>query len=102
MDVLRTPDEAFADLPGYDFEPHYTEIDDQDGGTLRVHHVDEGPADAAETVLLMHGDLSTSCADSALCVVPRSLKPASTRLPEQNGHPLPPALERSETTASHT
>ena len=28
MDVLRTPDEAFANLPGYDFEPRYTEVDD--------------------------------------------------------------------------
>ena len=25
MDVFRTPDERFADLPGYDFEPHYVE-----------------------------------------------------------------------------
>ena len=59
MDVLRTPDEAFANLPGYPFAPHYTEVDDLDGGTMRIHHVDEGPADAAETVLLMHGEPST-------------------------------------------
>ena len=40
MDVLRTPDECFDDLPGYDFAPHYTEIPTGDGaGTLRVHHV---------------------------------------------------------------
>ena len=60
MDLLRTPDEAFANLPGYDFGPNYTEVDDLDGGTLRIHHVDEGPADAAETVLLMHGEPSWS------------------------------------------
>lgn len=59
MDIYRTPDERFADLPGYPFAPHYVEIDDGEGGTLRVHHVDEGPADAAP-VLLMHGEPSWS------------------------------------------
>ena len=57
MQTLRTPDDRFADLPGYDFEPHYTDIDDLDGGELRVHHLDEGPADAAP-VLVMHGEPS--------------------------------------------
>jgi haloalkane dehalogenase len=59
METLRTPDERFTDLPGYPFAPHYAEIDDGDGGTLRVHHLDEGPADAAP-VLLMHGEPSWS------------------------------------------
>ena len=26
MQVLRTPDSAFAGLSGYDFEPHYVEV----------------------------------------------------------------------------
>ena len=55
MQALRTPDERFANLPGYDFEPHYVEVPSGDGGTLRVHYVDEGPRDAAP-VLLMHGE----------------------------------------------
>ncbi|HEX4903742.1 MAG TPA: haloalkane dehalogenase [Acidimicrobiales bacterium] len=55
MQTLRTPDERFADLPDFPFEPHYVEVDDGDGGTLRVHHLDEGPRDAAP-VLLMHGE----------------------------------------------
>lgn len=59
MDVVRTPDEAFADLPDFPFAPHYVEVDDGEGGTLRVHHLDEGPADAAP-VLLMHGEPSWS------------------------------------------
>jgi haloalkane dehalogenase len=53
--ILRTPDERFASLPGYPFEPHYVEI----SGGLRVHYLDEGPADAAP-VLLMHGEPSWS------------------------------------------
>ncbi len=59
MESLRTPDDRFADLPGYPFAPNYTEISDQDGGTLRVHHLDEGPSDAAP-ILLMHGEPSWS------------------------------------------
>ena len=40
METLRTPDERFADLPDYPFEPHYVDVSDQDGGTLRVHYLD--------------------------------------------------------------
>jgi haloalkane dehalogenase len=59
MDVLRTPDERFADLEGYDFEPHYRDVVADDGTTLRFHFVDEGPRDAAP-VLLLHGNPSWS------------------------------------------
>ena len=52
MEVLRTPDERFENLPAYDFEPHYVEING-----LRVHYVDEGPAEAPP-VLLLHGEPS--------------------------------------------
>lgn len=55
MLVLRTPDERFATLPDFPFEPHYVEVGDGEGGALRVHYVDEGPADAAP-VLLLHGE----------------------------------------------
>ena len=54
MDAVRTPDECFANLPGYPFAPHYAEVDG-----LRVHYVDEGPPDAAP-VLLLHGEPSWS------------------------------------------
>jgi haloalkane dehalogenase len=57
MKALRTPDERFKNLPGYNFEPHYVEIPDGEGGTLRVHYIDEGPRDAAP-FLLLHGEPS--------------------------------------------
>lgn len=62
MKCLRTPDERFASLPGYDFEPHYVEVPSGDGSgdRLRVHYLDEGPADARDTVLLLHGEPSWS------------------------------------------
>jgi haloalkane dehalogenase len=54
MDVLRTPDERFLDLPDYPFEPHYVTV-----GGLRIHYVDEGPPGAAP-VLMLHGEPSWS------------------------------------------
>jgi haloalkane dehalogenase len=48
VDFYRTPDERFADLPGYSFVAHYLE---QDG--LRMHYVDEG---AGDPLLLLHGE----------------------------------------------
>lgn len=55
VQALRTPDECFADLPGYGYAPHYSLH-----AGLRVHHLDEGPADAAVTVLCLHGNPSWS------------------------------------------
>ncbi|MBX7432697.1 haloalkane dehalogenase [Mycobacterium sp. Y57] len=54
MDVLRTPDERFTDLPDFPFEPHYVQV-----GEVRMHYLDEGPADAP-VVLLLHGEPSWS------------------------------------------
>lgn len=54
MEILRTPDERFANLPGYPFEPHYVEME-----AVRIHYVHEGPRTAAP-VLLLHGEPSWS------------------------------------------
>ena len=59
MKFLRTPDERFANLPGYAFTPHYLMVDDTEGGELRMHYLDEGPRDGA-VVLLLHGEPSWS------------------------------------------
>ena len=46
---MRTPDERFADLPGFGFKPNYWEWHG-----LRVHYVDEGRGD--RTFLCLHGE----------------------------------------------
>jgi haloalkane dehalogenase len=51
MKLLRTPDERFDNLPDFPFEPHYIEVDD-----IRIHYLDEGPPNAAEVILLLHGE----------------------------------------------
>jgi haloalkane dehalogenase len=48
VQAYRTPDERFAGLPGWPFEPHYLHLDG-----LRLHYVDEGHSDP---VLLLHGE----------------------------------------------
>lgn len=55
MKALRTPDAAFADLPDYDFCPLYTTIPDGQGGTLRMHHIEEG-FEGAAPILCLHGE----------------------------------------------
>jgi haloalkane dehalogenase len=59
MDALRTPDERFNRLLDYPFEPHYLTVGGPDVDGLRMHYVDEGPADA-KPVLMMHGEPSWS------------------------------------------
>jgi haloalkane dehalogenase/tRNA(adenine34) deaminase len=51
MEVLRTPDERFAALPGFTWAPKYVQQ-----GDLRMHYLDEGPQDAAVIALCLHGE----------------------------------------------
>ncbi len=59
MEVMRTPEERFAELEDYDFAPHHREVTADDGTALRYHFVDEGPRDVPP-VLLLHGNPSWS------------------------------------------
>ncbi len=54
-DALRTPESAFAGLPGYPWPPHYLSDLPSLAG-LRLHYLDEGPADAPRTWLCLHGN----------------------------------------------
>jgi haloalkane dehalogenase len=54
MKVLRTPEERFANLPDFPYQPRYAEL-----GGLRLAYVEAGPADG-EPVLLLHGEPSWS------------------------------------------
>jgi haloalkane dehalogenase/tRNA(adenine34) deaminase len=54
MDILRTPEERFAQLPGFPFAPRYAaDLPGFEG--LRLHYVDEGAPDA-EVFLCLHGE----------------------------------------------
>ena len=54
MEYRRTPDARFENLEDYPFAPNYLEVDDTEGGKLRMHYLDEGPRDG-RLVLLLHG-----------------------------------------------
>jgi haloalkane dehalogenase len=59
MQTLRTPDERFAGLGDFAYTPRYCELDDGEGGQLRVAWVEDGPADA-DPILMLHGEPSWS------------------------------------------
>lgn len=59
MKVLRTPEHRFENLPGYGFCSRYLETDNDEGGSLRIHYLDEGPP-AGQVVLCLHGEPSWS------------------------------------------
>ena len=48
MPLVRTPDERFANLKDFPYEPRYVEING-----ARIHYIDEG---AGETILCLHGE----------------------------------------------
>jgi haloalkane dehalogenase len=59
MQYLRTPDQCFEQLPDFAYTPNYVHVDDQEGGQLRLHYIDEGERDG-RVVLMLHGEPSWS------------------------------------------
>src|SRR5690606_4968364 len=49
MEILRTPDDRFADLPDFPWQPKYVDING-----MRMAYVDEGEGE--QTVLCLHGE----------------------------------------------
>lgn len=48
MEMIRTPEDRFANLPGFAYEPRYMDING-----ARLHYVDEGQG---EVILCLHGE----------------------------------------------
>jgi hypothetical protein len=73
MEILRTPDDRFVDLPGFDFEPHYVEVQaipgsadpsssDGDRQTLRVHYIERaGPTPTRRSSSCMVSRRGATC-----------------------------------------
>ncbi|NDJ61609.1 MAG: alpha/beta fold hydrolase [Chloroflexi bacterium] len=55
VEFVRTPDACFENLPDWDYEPQYVEING-----LRQAYVDVGTGESGETILLLHGQPSWS------------------------------------------
>lgn len=54
MDALRTPDDRFQVLPDFRYVPHYmSDLPGYEG--LRAAYLDEGPANAEQVFLCLHG-----------------------------------------------
>jgi haloalkane dehalogenase len=55
MEILRTPEERFANLPGFAFAPRYLEnLPGYEG--IRIHYLDEGPPESKQVFLCLHGE----------------------------------------------
>ncbi len=54
-DVLRTPEKYFSNLPGFPYGQKYND-DLQRSKGMRIHYIDEGPLDAENVFLCLHGE----------------------------------------------
>jgi len=56
MKFINTPESRFENLKDYNFKANFIELNEG----LQMHYVDEGPKDAKQTLLLLHGEPSWS------------------------------------------
>ena len=70
-DILQTPADRFVELPGFPYEPRYTEVEE-----MRMAHVEHGSGDP---ILMLHGEptwgylyrkMIPPLAEAGRCVVP--------------------------------
>jgi haloalkane dehalogenase len=59
LQYLTTPEHCFEQITDFCYSPHFLQVDDNEGGSLRLHYIDEGPKDA-NVVLMLHGEPSWS------------------------------------------
>ena len=55
MRFHETPDKCFQNLPDYSFVPNYVAIDDDEGGKLNMHYIEDGPKNGPPVVMI-HGN----------------------------------------------
>lgn len=59
LQYLTTPEHCFEQITDFHYSPHFLQVDDNEGGSLKLHYVDEGPKEA-NVVLMLHGEPSWS------------------------------------------
>jgi haloalkane dehalogenase len=57
LQFLTTPEHYFEQITDFCYAPHFLQVDDCEGGSLKLHYIDEGPKDA-NVVLMLHGEPS--------------------------------------------
>jgi haloalkane dehalogenase len=59
LQFLTTPEHCFEQITDFHYSPHFLQVDDNEGGSLQLHYIDEGPKDG-NVVLMLHGEPSWS------------------------------------------
>jgi haloalkane dehalogenase len=59
LEFLTTPEHCFEQIADFHYSPNFLQVDDTEGGSLKLHYIDEGPKDG-NVVLMLHGEPSWS------------------------------------------
>jgi haloalkane dehalogenase len=57
LKFLTTPEHCFEQITDFSYAPNFLQVDDNEGGLLNLHYIDEGSKDA-NVVLMLHGEPS--------------------------------------------